>query len=238
MPSQGSPPVSVCRVEGWGGRRGRELIASGRDDCFSRGYADAYRHAQTSTCINTRVYSRAITSPRAHTTRTGRFNIPIVYSSGSVNAGLYRRKITSILVNTPPLHARNNERQRGGGSCDATFPSFPPRTDGIFYPRKKAGSFEYLVIQPRLSSPSHLIPPCKFVAKWNARVLRPLSREHVKRTAQHAVSRFFRTYYEVFSPRCNFFFRDESCNIKDGQWHRLILLIKHFFMLLLRWGKF
>jgi len=41
----------------------------------------------------------------------GRFNIPIVYSSGSLDTG-YQRKITSILVNTLPLHARNNERTR------------------------------------------------------------------------------------------------------------------------------
>lgn len=40
----------------------RELIASGRDDCFSRGYADAYIYgrAQTSTSINRRdVHSHA-----------------------------------------------------------------------------------------------------------------------------------------------------------------------------------
>jgi len=54
-----------------------------------------------------RVYSRAITFVRASARMErweGHFNIPTVYSSGSVDIG-YRRKITSILVNTPSLHA-------------------------------------------------------------------------------------------------------------------------------------
>lgn len=216
MPSQGSPRASVCRVEGRGGGEAGEgadcvrprwlLFAWLCRRIQTRANIDVHKHAR----IHTRVYSRAITSPRAHSTRTGRFNIPIVYSSGSVNAGLHRRKITSILVNTPPLHARNNERQRGGGSCDATFPSFPPRTDGIFCPRKKAASFEYLVIQPRLSSPSHLIPPCKFVAEWNARVLRLLFRENTLKELHSALFRDFFAPITRYFPRDVIFFSETS----------------------------
>lgn len=51
--------------------------------------------------------------------RRGRFNIPTVYSSGSVDIGY--RKITSILVNIPPLHARNNAGMQPPGRPRAFF---------------------------------------------------------------------------------------------------------------------
>lgn len=90
------------------------------------------------------VYSRAITSVRATYGTDGegdmgegeeggrRFNIPTVYSSGSVDIGC-RRKITSILVNIPPLHARNNARDITAGpaaraaSLFRVFPFEKPR---------------------------------------------------------------------------------------------------------------
>lgn len=59
--------TSVCRArdEGWR-RRGWELIASGRDDCFSRDYADAYRYARAhvSANIDGRKHARAYSQAR------------------------------------------------------------------------------------------------------------------------------------------------------------------------------
>jgi len=74
---------------------------------------DGRKHARIFTRMRiVRLYSQAITFVRASAWRMERqqggcFNIPTVYLSGSVDIG-YRRKITSILVNTSLLHARNN----------------------------------------------------------------------------------------------------------------------------------
>lgn len=88
----------------------RELIASGRDDCFSRGYADAYIYgrAQTSTSINRRdVHSHARACIRERLPRARRrFNIPIVYSySRSTEAGLLPsgKSLRFQLTHTPAV---------------------------------------------------------------------------------------------------------------------------------------
>lgn len=50
----------VCRARDEGERGGWELIASGRDDCFSRDYADAYRHARARAHVSANIDVNAI----------------------------------------------------------------------------------------------------------------------------------------------------------------------------------
>lgn len=164
----------------------------------------------------------------------------------------YRRKITSILVNTPPLHARNNERLRARARdsrrfvSPQRFSSFSARPEDRrdFSLRDERGKFRVVVVTPTAIIVAAVfnssVQICSRVERH--RVL-ALSRKCIKRTAKRCsktpaiIIVFFSLFFLPLLFRSFFPVLNGGSRIVEKKRSTRGLLIKQFLTSILSAGK-